>query len=348
MLCSGASAVARRGQHRDIRLCVKCGSIVVLLFLLVGGLEGLSRLYWWQIKGITHTDAESIFRTTYVELASSGIDVVAPYHGDASFDVLLLGPSVLHSAFGNFAPFLRERLQQKLQRPVRIINLSYPGRTSVESLMAYERMPNRRFDLVVFYHGVNDTHLNNCPPGEFRADYTHVRHIAMTKALERHPEVRWFALPYTMHALAINLGDRCRLTRGPWTLENGADLRTPPVFEATVERVVALAERRGDRLLLGTFAYYVPVDYTLEAFQSHRLDYALHFMPVETWASPTCFRRALDAHNEAVRRVAARHGTPLLDLARLMPQGRAYFHDPCHLTEAGCRNLAELVADAVR
>jgi hypothetical protein len=334
-------------RWRDLRRSQKLIVLGLGMLLLLAGLEAISRVYWWQSKGVRVVTNEAIFRSTFHEIATSGIDEVAPYHGDDSYDVLLLGASVLHPRCGDIAPRLRDLLVQKVGRPVRIINYSYIGRTSVESRMKYARLEDRRFDLVLLYHSINDAHLNNCPPGEFRADYTHVRHIAMIKPLDDHKEVEWFCFPFTARYMAINLGDRWGLTRGQWDHKYGGDLRTPPSYEANVEAVAEIAKRRGDRLMLATYACYIPANYTAEDYQAGRLDYASVKYPPETWGDPTYVTRAVDAHNDAVRRVAARQGTLFVDIASKIPHGRINFDDPCHLTAHGCQRFAELVVEGL-
>ncbi len=67
-------------------------------------------------------------------------------------------------------------------------------------------------------------------------------------------------------------------------------------------------------------------------------------MSVLTWGKADNVRKTLALHNDATRRVAARHPeTILIDLARLMPHNGACFADPCHLTEEGRRRFAEIV-----
>jgi hypothetical protein len=333
----------RRVGWKRLRTSQKLCVVALGLLVLLVGLEGIARLYWWRVKGVAGVTPEKIWRTTYTEVAASGIDDVSPYHGDKSFDVLLLGASVLHHRFGDIAVRLRDRLAEKLGRPVRVINLAYPGRTSVESRMKYARLNDRRFDLVLFYEAINDISTNNCPPREFRADYSHVRHIAQMKALLRHPEVGWFALPYTAQYIAINLGDRWGLTRGRWDMRYSADLRTPPSYEANLEAVVKTAKERGDPVMLATFAYYLPANYSLDAFKAKTLDYAKHLCAAEQWSTPDAVVRGLEAHNAAVRRIAARHHTLFVDVASRMPPGRLCFDDPCHLTPEGCRQFVELI-----
>jgi hypothetical protein len=330
-----------------MRLSSRICFVALLVVVLVGGPEGLARGYWRLARHVGRTDAETLFRTEYREVAASGLDE-APADG-RSFDVLLLGGSVLHPTCGDIAERLQRRLQEKLGRPVRVFNFSYSGRTSGDSRMKYERIHGRRFDLVLLYHGINDAFLNNCPPGVFRADYTHVPYIAQMKALEHHPEVGWFALPYTVEFVAINLADRWGLSRGPRHVWSGyaADLRTPPAFEANLEAVADLAQRRGDRLMLATYAYHLPPDYSDEAFRAKRLDYDKHSCPAGTWGQPVHLTRALEAHNAAARRVAQRRGTLFVDVAGQLPRSRLCFDDPCHLNAEGCRRFVELVVAAL-
>lgn len=347
MVASIPPAPRRSVRWRNLRRAQKLCVLGLGLLLLVLGLEGVARLYWWRVKGVTKISPEAIWRTAYTEMADSGIDGVAPYHGDKTFDVLLLGASVLHPCCGDVAARLQRRLGQKLGRPVRVLNLSFPGRTTVESRMKYAHLADRRFDLVLVYHAINDTYVNNCPHGAFRPDYSHVSHIAQMQALERHPEVSWFCLPYTIKYLLPHLGQGWRLTGCHWDLRYGSELRTPPSFEANLEAIATMAENRGDPLMLASFASYVPANYSREAFKAHRLDYGTHYAPVEAWGEPANLIRGLAAHNAAIRRVAARHQTLFVDVAGQMPPGRLYFDDPCHLAPEGCRRFVELIVDAL-
>jgi hypothetical protein len=345
-----APAARPRLAWRQLRLSSKLLVVAVPLLLLTAGLEVSARFYWWRVKGVAVVGQEALWRTAYVELPGSGIDDVAPHHADDAFDVLLLGGSVLHHSCGDVGPRLQPRMQEMLKRPVRVVNIAYPGRTSCDSRMKYARLEDRRFDLVVFYHGINDAFLNNCRPGTFRADYSSVRHIAQMRALQRHPEVRWLALPYTARYIALNLADRWDLLGGPRHRHShfGGDLRTPPAFEANLEAVVATAARRGDPLLLATFAYHLPANYTEEDFQAGRLDYDRPGCPARTWGEPAHLARAIDAHNAATRRVAARHGTLFADVAQRLPGGRLCFRDPCHFNAEGCRRWVELIVEAAQ
>jgi hypothetical protein len=99
--------------------------------------------------------------------------------------------------------------------------------------------------------------------------------------------------------------------------------------------------------VLATFAYHVPANYSFAAFQAKSLDYDKHHSVLEAWGEPANVTRAVEAHNEAVRRVAARHGTLFVDMDRELPHGRLCFDDPCHLNAEGCRRFVELIVGAL-
>ena len=159
----------------------------------------------------------------------------------------------------------------------------------------------------------------------------------------------YFVLPYTAVYLARATMERWGLTDTPrGTSEKyGADIRTPPSFEANLEAIAATAERRGDPLVLCTFAYCLPAGYTDEAFQAGKLDYTPPGCPASTWGEPQNIARTIDLHNEATRRVAGRHGLQLIDQRANMPDGGRYYHDCCHLTEEGSARWVENVMNGL-
>jgi len=282
----------------------------------------------------------------FPELKESNLASVAPHHRDDTFDVLLLGGSVLHHGFGDVAERLREGLEAKLGRKVRVVNLANLGHTTRDSLNKYQRLTDKRFDLVLVYHGINDVRLNDTPPGAFRADYSHHTRFAQIAAIDRHRELPYLSFPYTTYYLLSSLADRWHLTDRPRPefVSYGKDIRTPPAFEANMEAIAAIARERGDRLLLLTYAYHIPADYTEEAFLAGKLDYGGGRMSVEGWGEPANVVKTIDLHNAATRRVAARHPEVLFrDQAALMPRKGTYFNDPCHFTKAGCERFVENV-----
>src|SRR5262245_15033361 len=143
------STAPRPVRWRQLRPTTKIVVTAFMVVVLTICLEAGARLFWWRNHGIARITPEAIWRTTYVEMEDSGIDAVAPHHSDGSYNVLLLGGSVLSRFQGDIGERLRAKLEERIGPTVRVVNLSYPGRTSRESLMKYARLEDRRFDLVV-------------------------------------------------------------------------------------------------------------------------------------------------------------------------------------------------------
>ena len=196
---------------------------------------------------------------------------------------------------------------------------------------------------MIFYHGINEARANNAPPEMFRDNYSHYSWYEIVNTLAPYHRRSFLALPYTLHYLALRMRqaltqDRYVPTQSPraeW-VHFGQQSRSAVAFEGNLSAILNRASRRGDRVLLMTFAIHVPEDYSLEAFKNKRLDYFLHFFPIEIWGDREHVLATVVSHNEIVRRLANQHEDVLLvDQASLMEGSRRYFNDPCHLTPSG-------------
>jgi hypothetical protein len=311
----------------------------MVLMILVLGMEFAARLHWQICKGVPIFRTGEIWNTFYPEFKASGVETAPTDHTSDTFHVLILSASVFYPGFGDLPERFNAALTQELHRPVRIYNLSYPGRTTRDNFEKYRHLGDKRFDLVIVYDGVNDSFLNNCPSKVFRSDYTHAPRFEQILLLDRHPEHPYFVLPYSARYLKSRLQDQWRLSTqpGPYWFQYACDLKTPQAFETNLRNIIEIAETRGDTVLLMTYALYVPTNYSEEAFAAKTLDYGVHLSPLSLWGTVASVPAAVDAHNAAARRLAARHpGVAFVDQQRLMPTGKLYFNDPCHLTAAGC------------
>jgi hypothetical protein len=307
-----------------------------------------ARAFWSLRYGVPFRHPGRILYAFYPGLER--IDRKRPSAGDGYYDVLFLGGSTLDEHWGEVDRALGERLAFQGHRNVRIFNLAVPAHTSRDSRLKYEALGRVRFDLVVIYDGFNDIRTNNVPPGLYRQDYGHYAWYETVNALAPyHRRSTRFALPYTLRFLAI--GFRRALTKDryvpteeprPDWVRYGENARSAAPFEDNLTAILDLAARRGDRVLLMTFAAYVPENYSPEAFEAKRLDYGLHLSPLELWGRRDHVLAALARHNEIVRTLAGRHPEGLfVDQARLMDGSPRYFNDPCHLTVEGSARFAE-------
>lgn len=320
------------------------------------------RLFWWVGSAVPFSQRPSAWDHYYPRLRQAGLLQRPASRSDGRFDVLLLGGSVLDPDWGTVEAELERRLEARLPGRWRLANLGQAGFTSRDSLLQYRHLAEQRqqFDLVLVYDGINDTRLNCCPPELFRDDYTHAiwyRQFAEELA-GGSPSLSQVAVAGVRSAL-----DRNRLgTPAPELLEFAADPQTPRCLRANHAALCDLAVERGDPLVLLTFAWHIPPDYTLQKFGDDQLDYAhkgKNRCAAELWGKAEHVAHALRLQNEEIRALAAdwraRGGTSagvpageiprvqLLDMDDRLPHTGEMFIDPCHLTETGSAVFVEIL-----
>lgn len=331
-----------KGSRRLGRLR-KLAAISISILLCLGLAEVAARAFWKFQYGVPFLDPSRILYAYYPELKI--VDKVKPRHGSKTFDILLLGGSVLHRVWGTVERELREQLAYAGHRRVRIFNLATEAQTSRDSRLKYAALGDARFDLVIFYHAINETRANNVPPELFRRDYGHYSWYEVVNELARHHGSASFALPYTAKFLTIRVNQRLNKDnyvpahhpRSEW-MRYGANPLSTKSYEENVQAILDSTAQRGDRTMLMTFAVHLPPDYTYQAYQEKRLDYVLHNRrtPIEIWGEPDNVTSAVATHNEVIKRLAGEHSEVLLvDQAGLMNGTARYFNDPCHFTTTG-------------
>jgi hypothetical protein len=332
------------------RLASALGYVVLLLLALEIGV----RLAWKLDRNVPFFQPHRLIEGFYKQLNVIKSQSIQP--DDAYFDVLLLGGSVT-SKFYAVERLLYEKLNYRTSRPARIHNASHPAHTSLDSLYKYRALQDQSFDLVIIYHGINETRTNNCPPDVFQADYSHYAWYRLIRAIRQHKELPYTVLPYTLHFLWINLQDALgssafipfRQTRPEW-LHYGETIKTAAPFRQNLTDILRLAERKREPVFLMTFAYYIADGYTQEQFLNKTLDYTLHKpeTPIEMWGTPDNVAKGIEVHNAIIRELARQYGhAELIDQQALMPASGRYYLDICHLTIDGATRWVEPVLRAL-
>jgi hypothetical protein len=286
-----------------------------------------------------------------------------------TFRILALGASafVTRDFHGQFERLMNEAPEFRARGlAVDVVTAGVPAHMSYDSLWKYRYWyAGYDFDLVIFYHGINDARANNYPREVFRSDYTQFpyyrQYAPVFDWIERHP---WLSRSFAA-SFVRSLGARAwvRLApafqreapyndplHDPWR-EEGGDVKTAPVFAANLEAVLEMARERGQRVMLATYAYYVPADYTNERFLAHETDYAFapESVAIEVWGYSHHVAAAIEAHNRVVREAAGRHPEVIfVDMERLLPKDGAHFIDVCHWTDLGRERFAQGVLEALR
>ena len=349
-MTEGPGGRANLTRHHTIRRSGWRTRLILFLLstlLCVGSAEVAARAFWRLRYGVPFRDPGRILFAFYPELWR--VDTKRPVRGDEFYDILLLGGSVLNRSWGPVEEDLRQQLAYNGHRNVRIFNLAMSAHTSRDSWLKYTALGEARFELVLFYHGINEARANNAPPKIFREDYAHYSWYGIVNSLASYHGTTFFALPYTLHYVAIRMQyaltkDRYVPPHSPrkdW-VHYGRDPRSAVSFKNNLGAILDLATRRGDPVLLMTFATYVPEDYSLEAFKEKRLDYGQHYHPIEMWGAREHVLKTVAVHNEIVRSLAAQHeGVLFVDQASLMAGVPRYFNDPCHFTVVGSSKFIE-------
>jgi hypothetical protein len=318
-----------------------------------------ARLYWAFGHGVPLTaESEDWYSRYFPGLRDSQITETEFGDDDGHFDVLLLGGSVLDNLHTNHAETFRTALSEAVGQPVRLYDLAYPAHTMRDSLLKHRLVRDRAVDLVVVYHAINDTRMNNSSEEMFRDDYTHAAWYYEISRMEAHAGLLpYLVLPFTLEHVMIQFlgamwfefyvqrdGPNEAMTRF------GGTLKTPKAFAANLEEIVSETGKSKTPLLVMTFDWYEADNYSLEAFQAGTLDYDLHSHATEIWGKPSHIAAGVRAHNDILRsyaQVAPDH-VIYLDVEPVVPDGRAYWNDICHFNDAGERLWLDAMVGAVK
>ena len=349
------SPADRPGDRRLVWLPLRGGRRALFLgayCLFCAGLcFAAAALYWKLQTGAPLTQSVSVWDYHYPELRASELRDLPRERNDGTFDVLLLGGSVLEPAWGDVERELRQRLEQECGDNYRLINLGRSAHTSRDSLLKYGHIEDARFDLVINYDGINDVRMNNCRREIFRDDYSH---CSWYRSFDQRLAAGTISLPAAVLQQIETLGES--IGRGPPASDVeagfGCDIKTPGPFRKNLEAILELAAQRGDTVLLQTFAWHLPADYSRERFERGELDYDLRSdgrsCAAEMWSKPGCIGPIVEAQNDEVRSLVSKRPEVLLvDQAKLLPGGRENFVDLCHLTAAGSRRFVDNLWPAV-
>lgn len=316
--------------------------------------EGVCRVYIMHVFKTPIPSRSEVLYTYYPEL--EGAVNATIQREDAVIDILFLGGSVLRMQRNRIQRLLREKLGERTGSLVRIHNAAASAHTSRDSLHKYRELSDGEFDLVLYYHNINEVRANNCPDGMFRDDYSHYSWYEEIGAVIDHREMTATAIPFVVEKVFAGLrrhwGRKEYVPKddpNPEWLGYGSTVKTAGPFEQNVRQVLDMARERGDPMLLMTFAYYVPNNYSFDAFKAKSLDYIRHSIPIELWGIPANVVAGIEAHNGVIRRLARDYPEAhYIDQAALIPKEGKYFNDICHLSPLGCELFVEAIVTGIQ
>lgn len=237
---------------------------------------------------------------------------------------------------GAYPTFLAAALEERLGRPVEVMNWGLSGWTSAEVQANYFlNIEAYRPDVVILHLGANDVEARLWPG--YRRDYAHFRRpwhdlrfgFANRLLVRASRGYSALLLRRAKNFTIQNLVNR-PLEDGPLLVDGGLAPGTTAGFRANLRRVLRAAAADGAHGVLAT------------------LPYAPH--PGE-YSGGELFAPGVDDHNEVMRELAAELGCTLVDLAEWFGRpetgGQGEFVDLVHVTPEGNRLKAERIAEAL-
>jgi len=203
------------------------------------------------------------------------------------------------------------------------------------------------------YHGINDVRANNCPPETFRKDYSHYFRYSLLRAYQRYENFSFFTLPFTLEFLRLNLlretGARRFYSETKEYYSFGDLIKTKESFRENVLAILNHAKKKNEKVLLMTFSYYVPDNYSFEKFENRSLDYELYFSPIEIWGKMENVTKGIEVHNQVIRNISLEFDEVLfVDQDKLIPKEGLFFNDISHLSYEGSKEFVMNLIPEVR
>jgi hypothetical protein len=327
---------------------------VILAVLMLFICEFAFRLTLWSAKDIPFLRPDLAIKEHFFKelkpLQSAHINAQ-----NDSIDILILGGSVVADEWrSKVARNLRDSLIQALHSSkIRYFNLANLGHNTVDNLYKYRELTDKRFDLVIYYEGINETRFNNIPADKFRSDYTHVRWYHDIALIREHSEMRYTVIPFTVHLLknylSTLLGQRYFINDAPDPkyYSEGSAIKTAPFYKNNLAQIIAIAQKRKEPFLMVNFTYYIPERWRKSSFRENEWDFAPCDLssPIKTWGSPLNVEKGILVHRSMMKQLAAStKGIYYFDMNDVMPKEGTYFCDICHFTDAGSKVFAHHLA----
>lgn len=281
-------------------------------------------------------------------------------NADSIFDVLILSCSVLHTDWGDIISQLR--VNTKLSNPyssLKIYNASGVGHSSYDNWVKYSLLKNKNFDLIVYYDAINDARLNNCPAEVFKTDYSHYEWYLNINSILKHPEINFTVLPYLLERCVVGLRKLVfaksfipvHYTLRPEWLDNGNSFKSLSCYKKNLTNILKLSIEKNSRLMFVGFLRYLPVDYSLNDFETRKLNYTFcnRSRETEIWGHPENVVSFIDSANLVANQLSL--GFPnstYVDLRTEMTESGEHFADICHFSKAGLNLFAKLLGKKIQ
>ena len=344
--------------------------IIFFLFFEVGSRIALTLLF-----ESSFSKPSNIIYTYYPELKQ-----LKDYHYDENKEnVLVLGGSVVYNdsvlISGGAHGFLNMEVDEYYAQlcaidkllpkdQFNVLSLSFPGHNSLDSKYKYEYCKNQQFDFMFLYHGINDLRTNNIEAAKFNNNYRHIEFYDDLHVIRKHKEIDYTTIPFTIHWLIHSIKKKGTkkddyipkeiffglLTGNPEPfIQYGDEIKSKNPFLRNIEEIIQMATKRNETIILTTYAWNLPEEYTLKKFFDKQLDvYDAQLFPVEFYGQPEHIRKGIKLHNSIIKSLATKYDAMrILDFEAKLPKTKDYFNDVCHLNQEGCSIMAKELSNVI-
>ncbi len=333
---------------------MKIKAVVFLIAIIL--LELLIRIVFSAIMGVPlFTPKEIIYR--YYPMVK---EIKEKYNKSDSSDVkvLILSCSTLHKEWGDFEKQLEDSLNINAHVSIKysVFSAAGIGFSSADFLNCYHQLDKLKFDYVIDYGGINDARLNNCPPSIFKNDYSHINWNNEVNCIMRHPEMNYFVSPFVFDYCCqlirqglfnMDFIPRHYSLRLNWW-QYGEDFKSLRSFRNNTEEIIRLSSRKKEDLLLVSYCYFLPNNYSLEKFKTKKLSY--RFEPnsreTEIWGRPKNVTGFIDSCNKMVSELQGKN-VYFFDANSNFSIGNHYFADVCHFSKEGMEAFTSLISKQI-
>lgn len=269
---------------------------------------------------------------------------------DDSINILFLGGSAINKDWSHIEKILKDTLSQKYPFEFNITNCAVPAHTSLDSRIKFDLLKNQNFDIILLYHGINELRFNNCPDTIFDKDYRHVEFYANTKGLTGKMS-NYTILPHVINSIKLRIkqsfGFNQWLSIGAprhkkW-IKHGDSIKTKSSFYQNYKYIINNSKQRGIDVIIPTFAFYVPQNYSIEKFKNKDLDYCNYKSPIEMWGAKENVIKGIKTHNKLICDNFKFKYAHIIDMDSLIGKNKKNFDDICHFTKDGSKEFVSII-----
>jgi len=269
--------------------------------------------------------------------------------------ILILSSSALTDGWGGFATVFDKELN-KNGKEWDVYNASGVGFSSLDNLNTYTMLSDLKLDVLLFYNGINDSRLNNCPPEIYKENYQHIAWNNEIATILSHPEINGSTIPFIIdfgfQKLKATFCKDCFISENyhnqeKWQ-EYGSNFKSLENFEKNIQALIKTKPKES-KLFLFSFATYVPDNYSFEKFVNKELDYNYHVnsREVEVWGKAPYVLDFMDSLNIIL---SAKQNPAkecyFIDIRNQVLQA-SNFADICHYSAPGIEKVAQVISDSL-